>query len=109
LGGVRRRGSALGYHELRSIQSDQKLRDPILRLCWYLQRRFGPVGFLVNAMLIGCSPGAAIALKKVNHPRRVLLTFMAAILFATVWGTTQMLYALLVSDQVLRWRERRWS
>ena len=78
-------GIILGNYELHSINTDQKLKDPLLRFCVWLQRRFGPVGFLINAVVIGGSPGAAIALKKVDHPQKSQLTLLAAILFASVW------------------------
>ncbi len=78
-------GSVLGMFELRSIRTDQKMRDPILRACCWLQRRFGPLGFVVNATVIGGSPGAAVALKQSGHENKTELTLLAAVLFASVW------------------------
>lgn len=79
-------GAALGIFELHSTESDQRLRDPILRLGHWLQTRWGPLGFLLNAVITGGSPGVAVALKKSNHPRKLLLTLLAAVLFAVVWA-----------------------
>jgi len=78
-------GSLLGIFELRSITTDQKMRDPILRACCWLQRRLGPIGFVVNAAVIGGSPGAAVALKQTGHKQKTELTLLAAVLFASVW------------------------
>jgi hypothetical protein len=78
-------GMVLGLIELRTIQPAQRLRDPVLRACCWLQRRLGVAGYAVNAMLIGGAPGCAVALVQVQHPRRVLLTLAAAVLFASIW------------------------
>lgn len=78
-------GSALGLFELRSITTEQKMRDPILVACCWMQRRLGLLGFLVNATVIGGSPGAAVALKQTGNSRATSLTLLAALLFASVW------------------------
>lgn len=78
-------GSLLGLFELRSITTDQKMRDPILRACCWLQRRLGLLGFVANAAVIGGSPGAAVALKQTGHQHKTTLTLVAAVLFASVW------------------------
>lgn len=78
-------GGFLGLLELHSVNSDRKLKDPILRTCCYLQSRFGPAGYLLNAMFLGGSPGVAIALKKSGSRHQLAATFLAAVLFASVW------------------------
>ena len=78
-------GIVLGMFELRSITTDQKMKDPILRACCWLQRRFGAMGFVINAAVIGGSPGAAVALKQTGIERQTELTVFAAVLFASVW------------------------
>lgn len=78
-------GSLLGLFELRSITTEQKMRDPVLRACCWLQRRLGGLGFLINAAVIGGSPGAAVALKQTGHAHATELTLLAAALFASVW------------------------
>jgi hypothetical protein len=78
-------GSLLGLFELRSITTAQKMRDPILMACCWLQRRLGPVGYIINATVIGGSPGTAVALKQTGSYRATALTILAAVLFASVW------------------------
>jgi hypothetical protein len=78
-------GSLLGLVELRAIRPQQRMRDPLLRACCWLQRRWGAFGYLVNAVIIGGAPGTAVALVQTDHPRRRELTYLAAVLFATVW------------------------
>jgi len=78
-------GAGLGFVELKSIRPAQRMRDPILRACCWLQRRLGVIGFVVNAALLGGAPGSAVALVSTRHPRRLFLTCLAAILFATTW------------------------
>jgi hypothetical protein len=78
-------GAALGWIELRSIRPAQKMRDPVLRACCWLQGRFGVPGYLVNALFIGGAPGSAIALTQTSNPHRHSLTFLAAVLFASLW------------------------
>jgi hypothetical protein len=78
-------GFFLGWIELRTVRPAQKMRDPILRACCWLQRRHGVLGYLVNAVAIGGAPGSAVALVQTEHPRRRSLTLLAAILFASVW------------------------
>lgn len=79
-------GVALGLFELHSTKTDQRLRDPILRLGYWLQTNWGAVGYLLNALITGGSPGVAVALKKADHPQKVPLTLLAAALFAVVWA-----------------------
>ena len=78
-------GSLLGLVELRAIRPQQQMRDPLLRACCWLQRHLGVTGFLVNAVIIGGAPGSAVALVQTDHPRRRGLTYLAAVLFASVW------------------------
>lgn len=78
-------GGILGFIELALVRTGQRLRDPVLRACCYLQRKLGLVGFVINATLIGGAPGSAVALRHVDHPRKRTLTAIAAVLFATVW------------------------
>jgi hypothetical protein len=78
-------GSLLGLFELRSITTEQKMRDPILAACCWLQRRAGVLGFLINATVIAGSPGATIALKQTGNSHATKLTLLAAVLFASVW------------------------
>jgi hypothetical protein len=78
-------GCLLGMFELRAFSTERPLRDPILRLCCSLQRRFGVAGFLVNAAVLGGAPGTAVALKKAGRPHPAAKTFLAAVVFATVW------------------------
>jgi hypothetical protein len=78
-------GSALAWVELRTIRPAQRMRDPVLLACCWLQRRFGVVGYLVNAGIIGGAPGAAVALSQTSHPRRVSLSVLASIVFASIW------------------------
>lgn len=79
-------GAALGLFELRSTKTNQRLRDPILRIGCRLQTNWGAAGYVLNAVITGGSPGVAVALKKLDHPRRVPLTLLAAVLFAVVWA-----------------------
>jgi len=78
-------GTLLGLIELRAIRPQQRMRDPLLRACCWLQRHLGIGGYLVNALIIGGAPGSAVALVQTEHPRRRLLTCFAAVLFASVW------------------------
>jgi hypothetical protein len=78
-------GSLLGLIELRAIRPQQRMRDPLLRACCWLQRHLGITGYLVNAVIIGGAPGSAVALVQTEHPRRRTLTYLAAVLFASVW------------------------
>jgi len=78
-------GAILGLLELRAIRPGQQIRDPILRACCWLQRRWGTPGYLVNALLIGGAPGSAVALVQTEHPHRQGLTYLAAVLFASAW------------------------
>jgi len=78
-------GILLAMLELRSIRPEQRMRDPVLRACCWLQRRYGFLGFSINAMLIGGAPGSAVALAQTQHPRRQELTCLAAVLFASLW------------------------
>jgi hypothetical protein len=78
-------GAGLGEVELRTIRPRAVLRDPVLRLCCWLQRRFGLAGFVVNAGIIGGAPGAAVALTHVDQRQRRVLTWLAAFIFASVW------------------------
>ena len=43
-------------------------------------------GYLLNAVVTGGAPGVAVVLKKLDHPRRLSLTLLAAVLFAAVWA-----------------------
>jgi hypothetical protein len=78
-------GTVLGLVELRAIRPRQRMRDPVLRACCWLQRRLGTFGYLVNALVIGGAPGSAVALVQTEHPHRRRLTYLAAVLFASVW------------------------
>jgi hypothetical protein len=78
-------GTLLGLLELRAIRPQQRMRDPVLRACCWLQRHLGITGYLVNALIIGGAPGSAVALVQTEHPRRRELTFLAAVLFASLW------------------------
>ena len=78
-------GTLLGFVELRAIRPEQRMRDPLLRACCWLQRRLGIAGYAVNAVIIGGAPGSAVALVQTGHPHRRGLTFLAAVLFASVW------------------------
>jgi hypothetical protein len=78
-------GTLLGLVELRAIRPQQRMRDPLLRACCWLQRHLGIPGYLVNALIIGGAPGSAVALVQTEHPRRHALTYLAAVLFASVW------------------------
>jgi len=78
-------GTLLGFLELRAIRPQQRMRDPLLRACCWLQRRLGLAGYAVNAVLIGGAPGSAVALVQTGHPHRRGLTCLAAVLFASVW------------------------
>jgi hypothetical protein len=78
-------GSVLGWIELSAIRPAQKMRDPVLRACCWLQRRRGVPGYLINALLIGGAPGSAVALTHTSDPHRRGLTFLAAVLFASLW------------------------
>lgn len=79
-------GVVLGLYELQSIRSEERLRDPILRLGVWMQTHWGVFGYLVNAIFTGGSPGVAVVLKKLDHPRQLSLTLLAAVLFAAVWA-----------------------
>jgi len=78
-------GTLLGFLELRAIRPQQRMRDPLLRACCWLQRHLGITGYVVNAVIIGGAPGTAVALVQTEHPRRRALTCLAAVLFASVW------------------------
>jgi hypothetical protein len=78
-------GTLLGFLELRAIRPQQRMRDPLLRACCWLQRRLGITGYMVNALIIGGAPGSAVALVQTEHPRRRELTCLAAVLFASLW------------------------
>ena len=78
-------GTLLGFLELRAIRPQQRMRDPLLRACCWLQRHKGIAGYTVNAVIIGGAPGSAVALVQTGHPHRRGLTFLAAVLFASVW------------------------
>lgn len=78
-------GASLGLVELRAIRPQQRMRDPLLRACCWLQRHLGMTGYVVNAVIIGGAPGSAVALVQTDHPRRLGLTCLAAVLFASVW------------------------
>ena len=78
-------GTLLGFLELRAIRPEQRMRDPLLRACCWLQRRMGIAGYAVNAIVIGGAPGTAVALGQTGHPHRRSLTVLAAVLFASVW------------------------
>jgi hypothetical protein len=78
-------GSLLGLIELRAIRPQQRMRDPLLRACCWLQRHLGIAGYLLNAVIIGGAPGSAVALVQTEHPHRRAFTYLAAVLFASVW------------------------
>ncbi len=78
-------GTLLGFVELRAIRPQQRMRDPLLRACCWLQRRLGITGYLVNAVIIGGAPGSAVALSQTEDPHRRGLTVLASVLFASVW------------------------
>jgi len=78
-------GTLLGFVELRAIRPQQRMRDPLLRACCWLQRHKGIAGYAVNAVIIGGAPGTAVALVQTGHPHRRGLTCLAAVLFASVW------------------------
>ena len=78
-------GFGLGMFELKATITAQKMRDPVLIACCWLQRKLGALGYLVNAVVIGGSPGSAVALKQTGSSHATALTFLAALLFASVW------------------------
>lgn len=77
-------GFALGVRHLIVVHEGEVFTDPIPRFCCWSQRRLHAAGFVINTLLLG-SMGASIALKREGYPHRGVLSFVAALLYASVW------------------------
>ena len=78
-------GSILGLMELHLVASEEAMRNPILRVCCWVQARLGWWGFILNAAVLGGAPGTAVALRRTGSSQPVALTIVAAGIFASVW------------------------
>lgn len=78
-------GLALGLFSLKFTNPETKAKDPFFRASIWCLDRSGFFGYLVMAVLLGGSPGTAIAYKKLQDPRALRLTVLAAVLFAVFW------------------------
>lgn len=76
--------SLLAMIELRTTEAGHRMRDPILRFCCWLQRKYGGVGYLVNTIVFA-PVATAVALKQTDHPAKEKLSFLSAFLWSTIF------------------------
>ncbi|HSW92186.1 MAG TPA: hypothetical protein VLG09_06080 [Candidatus Saccharimonadales bacterium] len=77
-------GYALGLLHLRLVKEGEPLHDPLHVACAWLLRRLHVVGFVLATLMFG-SMGASIALKREGYSRRLLYSFISAVIYASVW------------------------
>jgi len=77
-------GFAIGVVELHVVHEGEVLTDPLAQFCCWSLRRLHTIGFIINSLMLG-SMGASIALKREGYSHREVRSFIAAVLYASVW------------------------
>lgn len=77
-------GFVVGALELKAIDTERELKDPILRACCWLYRRFGAFGLICDAIISGAL-GTGVALAYAGHRRPYVQLALTSIIFASFW------------------------
>jgi hypothetical protein len=78
-------GAILGLVVMRMTKPEDTFRDPLLKAGVWFYEKLGYIGYVFYAVSFGAPTGIGAVMKKLDHPRKLSLTLISAVLFAVVW------------------------